>query len=121
MLRQMLMDNDEKHEQAHKRLREDWREHDRRLETLERDRHAMLATLGSIESTLKQPKWDVSTLRLTFGQMAVVVSMCLTLGGLLAEVTFMKLTIDTLQHAAAMQDVKLNNLEVAIAKIRSLP
>ena len=129
LLRQMIVDNDDKQEEAHHRLRVDWREHDRRLEQIERDQSDTRAMLRNVERMIHDPR-DVSTLRLTPGQMFVIVAACLSIAGgwaargvlalqVSGQMQATKIALDTLQQKATMQDLKLQNLERTILTNRS--
>lgn len=100
-LQQMIQQNDEKAEEAHKRLREDLSRLDQRFSVLAASQAEMRLSL------LKAATPDVTNLRMSPGTVFAIIMFVLSLSG--AYLT-MRDSIAQLRQQLQMQDVKINEL-----------
>lgn len=129
MLLQMLQDNDDKHEDAHKRIRADIRGLELEVDDIRKRAHEQSGTI----TTMRATKTDVTNL--SFSPRTVVAIVCICAGlasgqwalnqtlrqDVLKSVDSLKDTINELKRRQELQQYEIQGLKEEVLKQRKLP
>ncbi len=119
VLLQLVEQNDEKHEDGHRRLRQDWRELERRVVTLESAQHAASLHFAKLDNT----RVDVTALQFGTKTVIGIVAICLGLAAgqwaVVVSVSSLTSKVDAMQRRQELQQYEIQGLKEEIMKQRN--